>query len=68
MPMQNLIATLRSLSLVDASATDLVAQLTRHATAIKSELAGLQLLMATQARHRAEAHVGAAVRAGRLPA
>jgi phage I-like protein len=71
MPMQNLIATLRSLSLVDASATDeadLVAQLTRHATAIKSELAGLQLLMATQARHRAEAHVDAAVRAGRLPA
>jgi phage I-like protein len=70
-PMQNLIATLRSLSLVDASATDeadLVAQLTRHATAIKSELAGLQLLMATQARHRAEAHVDAAVRAGRLPA
>ena len=41
MPMQNLIATLRSLSLVDASATDeadLVAQLTRSASGLKSEI------------------------------
>ena len=69
--MQNLISTLRSLSLVEASATDeadLVAQLTRSASALKSELSNLKSSLATQSRHRAEAHVDTAVRAGRLPA
>lgn len=71
MPMQTLISTLRSLSLVEASATeeaDLVTQVSRSVSALKSQVSDLQANLATQARQRAEALVDAAVRAGRLPA
>jgi len=71
MPMQTLISTLRSLSLVEASATeeaDLVTQVTRSVGSLKSEITDLKSTLATQARQRAEALVDAAVRAGRLPA
>ena len=71
MPMQTLISTLRSLSLVEASATeeaDLVTQVSRSVSALKSQVSDLQASLTTQARQRAEALVDAAVRAGRLPA
>jgi phage I-like protein len=71
MPMQTLISTLRSLSLVEASATeeaDLVTQVSRSVSALKSQVSDLQASIATQARQRAESLVDAAVRAGRLPA
>jgi phage I-like protein len=71
MPMQTLISTLRSLSLVEASATeeaDLVTQVSRSVSALKSQVSDLQASLATQARQRAESLVDAAVRAGRLPA
>ena len=71
MPMQTLISTLRSLSLVEASATeesDLVSQVSRSVSALKSQVSDLQTSFATQARQRAESLVDAAVRAGRLPA
>jgi phage I-like protein len=71
MPMQTLISTLRSLSLVEASATeeaDLVSQVSRSVSALKSQVSDLQASIATQARQRAESLVDAAVRAGRLPA
>lgn len=69
--MQTLISALRSLELVDASATEetsLVAQLTRSIGALKSEIAELKSSLATQARQRAESLVDAAVRAGRIAA
>ena len=71
MPMQTLISTLRSLSLVEASATeeaDLVTQVSRSVGSLKSEITDLKSTLATQARQRAESLVDAAVRAGRLPA
>ena len=71
MPMQTLISTLRSLSLVEASATeeaDLVTQVSRSVSALKSQVSDLQASLTTQARQRAEALVDAAVRAGRLSA
>jgi phage I-like protein len=70
-PMQNLVSTLRSLSLVEASATDetdLVAQITRSVGSLKSEISDLKSSLAAQARQRAESLVDAAVRAGRLAA
>ncbi len=70
-PMQNLVSTLRSLSLVEASATDepdLVAQITRSVASLKSEISDLKSSLAAQARQRAESLVDAAVRAGRLAA
>jgi hypothetical protein len=69
--MQTLISTLRSLSLVEASATeeaDLVSQVSRSVSALKSQVSDLQASLATQARQRAESLVDAAVHAGRLPA
>jgi phage I-like protein len=69
--MQTLISTLRSLSLVEASATeeaDLVSQVSRSVSALKSQVSDLQANLATQARQRAESLVDAAVHAGRLPA
>ena len=69
--MQTLISTLRSLSLVEASATeeaDLVSQVSRTVSALKSQVSDLQASLATQARQRAESLVDAAVHAGRLPA
>ena len=69
--MQTLISTLRSLSLVEASATeeaDLVSQVSRSVSALKSQVSDLQASIATQARQRAESLVDAAVHAGRLPA
>jgi hypothetical protein len=69
--MQTLISTLRSLSLVEASATeeaDLVTQVSRSVGSLKSEITDLKSTLATQARQRAESLVDAAVRAGRLPA
>jgi hypothetical protein len=69
--MQILLSTLRSLGLVEASATDesdLVSQLTRSTSALKSEITDLKSTLATQARQRAESLVYAAVHAGRLPA
>ena len=71
MPMQTLISTLRSLSLVEASATeeaDIVTQVSRSVGSLKSEITDLKSTLATQARQRAESLVDAAVRAGRLPA
>ena len=70
-PMHILISTLRSLSLIEASATeetDLVTQVSRSVTALKSQISDLQASLATQARQRAESLVDTAVRAGRLPA
>lgn len=70
-PMQTLISTLRSLDLVEASASeeaDLVSQVSRTVGSLKSELSDLKSTIATQARQRAEAMVDAAVHAGRLPA
>ena len=69
--MQTLISTLRSFSLVEASATeeaDLVSQVSRSVSALKSQVSDLQANLATQARQRAESLVDAAVHAGRLPA
>lgn len=69
--MQTLISTLRSLSLVEASATeeaDLVSQVSRSVSALKSQVSDLQASIATQARQRAESLVDSAVHAGRLPA
>ncbi len=71
MPMQTLISTLRSLSLVEASATDeadLVSQVSRTVGSLKSEISDLKSSLATQARQRAESLVDTAVRAGRLAA
>jgi phage I-like protein len=70
-PMQTLVSTLRSLSLVEASATeeaDLVSQVSRSVSALKAQVSDLQASLATQARQRAESLVDAAVQAGRLPA
>lgn len=70
-PMQTLLSTLRTLSLIEASATeelDLVAQVTRSVAALKSEISNLQSSLATHARQRAESVVDTAVRAGRLAA
>ncbi len=69
--MQTLLSSLRSLSLIDASATeeaDLVAQLTTSVGALKSEISNLKSSLATQARQRADAFVDGAVRAGRIAA
>jgi len=69
--MQTLISTLRALSLVEASATeeaDLVSQVSRSVSALKSQVSDLQASLTTQARQRAESLVDAAVHAGRLPA
>ncbi|MCX6939714.1 MAG: hypothetical protein NTX09_03070 [Verrucomicrobia bacterium] len=70
-PMQTLLSTLRTLALIEASATeelDLVAQVTRSVAALKSEISNLQSSLATHARQRAESVVDTAVRAGRLAA
>lgn len=70
-PMQTLLSTLRTLALIEASATeesDLVAQVTRSVASLKSEISNLQSSLATQARQRAESVVDTAVRAGRLVA
>ena len=70
-PMQTLLSTLRTLSLIEASATeelDLVAQVTRSVAALKSEITDLKSSLATHARQRAETVVDTAVRAGRLAA
>jgi phage I-like protein len=69
--MQTLVSTLRSLSLVEAAATeeaDLVSQVSRSVGSLKSEISDLKSSLATQARQRAESLVDAAVQAGRLPA
>lgn len=70
-PMQTLLSTLRTLALIEASATeelDLVAQVTRSVASLKSEISNLQSSLATHARQRAESVVDTAVRAGRLAA
>lgn len=70
-PMQTLVSTLRSLALIDASATEeaeIGAQVTRITGALRTELTELKTALATQARHRAESFVDTAVRAGRIPA
>jgi len=69
-PMQTLVSTLRSLSLIEASATeepDIVAQVTRITGALRAELTELKSTLATQARQRAESFVETAVHAGRIP-
>jgi phage I-like protein len=69
--MQTLLSSLRSLSLIDASATeetDIVTQLTASVGALKSEISNLKSSLATQARARAESIVDGAVRAGRIAA
>ena len=69
--MQTLLSTLRTLALIEASATeelDLVAQVTRSVASLKSEISNLQSSLATHARQRAESVVDTAVRAGRLAA
>ena len=68
-PMQTLVSTLRSLALIEASATqeaDIVAQVTRSTAALKSEISDLKSSLATQARQRAESFIEAAIRAGRI--
>ena len=70
-PMQTLVSTLRTLALIEASATeeaDIVTQLTASVGVLKSEISNLKSSLATQARARAETFVDAAVRAGRLAA
>jgi phage I-like protein len=52
-PMQTLLSTLRTLTLIEASATeelDLVAQVTRSVASLKSEITDLKSTLATQAR------------------
>lgn len=68
--MQTLVAKLLSLGLVEAAASeeaDLVAQLTRSVTGLKSRITELESTIATQAKARAESHIDAAIKAGRLP-
>jgi len=70
-PMQTLVSTLRSLGLVEAAATeeaDLVTQVSRSVSALRTQVSDLQTSLATQARQRAESLVDGAVRAGRIPA
>jgi phage I-like protein len=69
--MQNLIAALATLGLVEANASeeaDLVAQVTASAGSLRSEIAALKTSLETQAHQRADASVEAAIKAGRLPA
>lgn len=69
--MQTLLSALRSLSLIEASATDeseVVTQLNASVAALKSEITNLKSAITASARQRAEAMVDAAVRAGRIAA
>ncbi len=69
--MQTLVTTLRTLALIDASATeetDLVTQLTANVGALKAQITDLKSSLATQARQRAESFIDGAIRAGRIAA
>lgn len=70
-PMQTLVSTLRSLNLIEASASeeaDIVTQVTRTVGSLKSEILDLKSSLAVQARARAESVIDTAVRAGRMAA